>query len=109
MKLLLSVIYLVVLALYIASHAFDLPDTLVELRLYAETVALYCFMMSLTILSVSEISSRWRRKGGRTSSEIISENLKAHIYRTRIVVALVVVGFPVFVYGNPPIYNRAQK
>lgn len=100
MKLLFAVIYISVLVLYIASHAFELSDTLIEFRLYAETVALYCFLVSLTILSISEISSRWRHKGGRTSSEIMSENLKAHIYTTRTVVALVVVGFPVFVYFN---------
>jgi hypothetical protein len=100
MRLLFAIIYIVVLALYIASHAFELPDALLEFRLYAEKVALYCFLASLTILSISEISSRLFRKGGRTSSEIMSENLKAHIYTTRIVVALVVVGFPVFVYFN---------
>ncbi|WP_232617027.1 hypothetical protein [Marinomonas sp. BSi20584] len=30
----------------------------------------------------------------------MSENLKAHVYTTRIVVALIVVGFPAFVYFN---------
>ncbi|MBQ0794328.1 MAG: hypothetical protein KBT81_17420 [Oleispira antarctica] len=100
MKLIFAIIYLVVLSLYIASHAFGAPDILLELRRYSETVALYCFLISLTILSISEISSRWFRKGGRTSSEIISENLKAHIYTTRMVVALVIVGFPVFIYFN---------
>ncbi|WP_404397934.1 hypothetical protein [Idiomarina loihiensis] len=100
MKLLLAITYIVVLALYIVSHAFELPDILIEFRLYSEKVALYCFLVSLTILSVSEILSRWLRKGRRTSSEIMSENLKAHIYTTRVVIALVVVGFPVFVYFN---------
>lgn len=100
MKLIFAIIYLVVLVLYIASHSFDLPDALIEFRLYLETVALYCFLVSLTILSISEISSRWLRKGGKTSSEIMSENLKAYIYITRIAVALVVVGFPAFIYFN---------
>lgn len=100
MKSLFAIIYLVVLILYVVSHAFELPDLLLEFRLYSEKVALYCFLVSLTILSIGEIASRWLRKGSKTSSEIISENLKAHIYTTRTVVALVVVGFPVFIYFN---------
>ncbi|PJE57198.1 hypothetical protein TY87_00555 [Marinomonas sp. BSi20584] len=100
MKLLFAVIYLVVLVLYIGSHIFELPDALIEFIQYSETVLLYYFLVSLTILSISEILSRWRRKGCRTSSEIMSENLKAHVYTTRIVVALIVVGFPAFVYFN---------
>jgi hypothetical protein len=51
-------------------------------------------------LSVSEIVFRWIKEQGKTASEIMAENLKAHIYTTRIIVFVVIVGFPLFIYFN---------
>jgi hypothetical protein len=64
-----------------------------------EKLALYCFLLSLAILSVTEVASKFQKKG-KTISELITENLKAHVYTTRLSVIVVIVGFPLFVYLN---------
>ncbi len=95
-----SALYIVALSLYILSHIVDVPEIGSEIRGYAETLVLYFFLASFAILSFSNIFSKWFKKERKTASETISENLKAHVFTTRIIVFIVVVGFPLFLYFN---------
>ena len=100
MRLFFAIAYLLILGAYVVSHAYDVTGRALEVRDYAESLALYIFLLSLAFLSVSEIAARWLKSEGKTASEIMAENMRAHIYTTRIIVFIVIIGFPLFAYFN---------
>lgn len=100
MKLFLAIGYLVLLILYIASHLVVTPYSVTAFREYAERLILYFYLVSLALLSLSEIASRFFAKKKKTASELQSDHLKAYVYTTRIIGFLVLVGFPLFLYFN---------
>jgi hypothetical protein len=78
MRLFFALAYLFILSAYGVSHAYDVTGRALEVRDYAESLALYIFLLSLAILSISEIATRWSKSAGKTASEIMAENIRAH-------------------------------
>lgn len=100
MRIAFATLFLVLLALYAVSFFIPLPTVISELRYYLERLALYVYLTLLAVFSISTIVERLRRNTNLTTSEIIAEQMKAHIYITRIVSFAVLIGFPLLIYMN---------
>jgi len=101
MKTTLASVFLIFIAVYISSYIYESPLLLQEIRTLIERVFLYVYFISLGILSIIQIASAVLNKDREeTTSSIISKLMAAHMYATRIVVFILIVGFPALMYFN---------
>jgi len=100
LRLVLSTIFLILVVAYLASFWLPMPDWLASVKGYSEALLIAFAIFSLSILSVQHIAAKIFSRRNELTSKALADLLRAHIYITRVVIFVVAVGFPLFVYYN---------